>query len=596
MTRIQNCFIEELRKLKESSKEAVENLKSFSKFKEYMHVKRGLQDELLSLIRNSQKVDKSQLIMVCGSVGDGKSHIISYLKEHYPNIIDDFNIHNDATESFSPKKTSIDTLREVLQSFSDENLKNNSNQKWILAINLGTLNNFIESKYKSEFSILREYVLNNQILETKVIKNSFVEDSHFQFINFSDYHMFTLTEEKPKSKYILNLINKVVESDSNNPFYRSYKSNCTNCNYKETCAVRFNYELLQKDSVQNTIINFLIEIIVKFKLIISTRDLLNFIYDIIVCDYDVTNLKQELDKKMSFERMKKYICSLIPMSLFEHHDLSDIFEHISRLDPTALRTEQLDQEIIRFNNTSNIKKVFKEYINLDNKTLEENLFINEQLLEKYCKTNEKLKSFKQILLKVLIRFYKFIPLNDSLKLEDNTYVKFMKDLYYWNKGDKKKLKLLYEDVEYAIYNWNGRNKDGYININLGKNQTDYKVSQEFNIKADTSNLKKKVEDNLDRFIPTINLQYKIERKNQENNSLISIDFSLYELLMKIKEGYRPNKRDKNNFISFTQFINKLIEVNGLSEEMYFEELQSEAKTRYKLVFDDEFEEYEFLEM
>ena len=40
------CLIQELSKLKESSKEAVEGLNTFSKFKTYMHVNRDVQDEL----------------------------------------------------------------------------------------------------------------------------------------------------------------------------------------------------------------------------------------------------------------------------------------------------------------------------------------------------------------------------------------------------------------------------------------------------------------------------------------------------------------------------------------------------------------------
>ena len=39
---------------------------------------------------------------MCGSVGDGKSHIISYFKNRYPNEMSHFTLHNDATESLEP--------------------------------------------------------------------------------------------------------------------------------------------------------------------------------------------------------------------------------------------------------------------------------------------------------------------------------------------------------------------------------------------------------------------------------------------------------------------------------------------------------------
>ena len=58
-----NCLIDELKKLKESSKEAVENITSFSEFKNYMHVKRNVQDELFNIIDKSSKSNSSKLIL-----------------------------------------------------------------------------------------------------------------------------------------------------------------------------------------------------------------------------------------------------------------------------------------------------------------------------------------------------------------------------------------------------------------------------------------------------------------------------------------------------------------------------------------------------
>mgnify|MGYP003298480280 CR=1 FL=1 len=43
-----------------------------------MHVNRDAQNELQDIILEANKAEKAQLILVCGSVGDGKSHIISY--------------------------------------------------------------------------------------------------------------------------------------------------------------------------------------------------------------------------------------------------------------------------------------------------------------------------------------------------------------------------------------------------------------------------------------------------------------------------------------------------------------------------------------
>ncbi|MGL5149865.1 MAG: DUF4145 domain-containing protein, partial [Clostridium sp.] len=75
------CLVQELSRLKESSKEAVESLNTFSDFKKYMHIARDAQNELEDIIMEAHKKDGAQLVLVCGSVGDGKSHIISYFKD-----------------------------------------------------------------------------------------------------------------------------------------------------------------------------------------------------------------------------------------------------------------------------------------------------------------------------------------------------------------------------------------------------------------------------------------------------------------------------------------------------------------------------------
>lgn len=96
----ESYLLKELSKLKESSQEAIENSNQFSGFKEYLHVKRSIQDDLEQALNRSVSRNQAQLIFLCGSVGDGKSHLLAYLKNKYPDLVNQFMIHNDATESF----------------------------------------------------------------------------------------------------------------------------------------------------------------------------------------------------------------------------------------------------------------------------------------------------------------------------------------------------------------------------------------------------------------------------------------------------------------------------------------------------------------
>jgi DNA phosphorothioation-dependent restriction protein DptF len=161
-------FINILNRLRKSSSDSIDNVDSFDAFKEYMHVVRNAENDLKGILRQVNGGSKKTLILLCGSAGDGKSHLLSYLKNSdSEKLLENYVVYNDATESNAPNKTAIDTLYEVLSGFKNENL-DKEGQNTILAINLGVLSNFIESEYGSEFSKLKEYVFNANILTSKI--------------------------------------------------------------------------------------------------------------------------------------------------------------------------------------------------------------------------------------------------------------------------------------------------------------------------------------------------------------------------------------------------------------------------------------------
>lgn len=168
---MKNCkFINELNRLRKSSSDSIDNVEKFDQFKSYMHVVRKMEEDLKGLLRKVNASGKKTLVLLCGSAGDGKSHLLSYLKnldeEH---LIDDYFVYNDATESSAPSKTAIETLNEFLSDYRDENLAS-LGQNVILAINLGVLSNFIDSKYADHFCTLRKYIENIERYEIELQK------------------------------------------------------------------------------------------------------------------------------------------------------------------------------------------------------------------------------------------------------------------------------------------------------------------------------------------------------------------------------------------------------------------------------------------
>src|SRR5699024_3941580 len=129
-------FIPRLDVLRTSSQESVVHADSFGSFREYMHVKRPIQQAFESVLEDVKQKKDPQLILLCGSVGDGKSHLLAYMKSKKPELIEGVMIHNDSTESFNPQENSLDTLEYILKHFDNEQEQKNA-QHTVIAINLG---------------------------------------------------------------------------------------------------------------------------------------------------------------------------------------------------------------------------------------------------------------------------------------------------------------------------------------------------------------------------------------------------------------------------------------------------------------------------
>lgn len=192
---MENCkLVDELNRLRKSSRDSIDGIGDFGDFKKYMHISRNVEEELIEILHKIEVSGRKSLVLLCGSAGDGKSHLLSYLKNDLK-LLDNYVVYNDATESSAPSKTAIETLSEALQGFSDKNL-DQPGKNFILAINLGVLSNFVESTYGEAFKQLREYVINSNILTNQLDEKGYEKNSAFQHVSFSDYHMYNLTMHK----------------------------------------------------------------------------------------------------------------------------------------------------------------------------------------------------------------------------------------------------------------------------------------------------------------------------------------------------------------------------------------------------------------
>lgn len=534
-------LLNELSKLNISSAESVESENDLTQFKNYTHVDRSIQRDFIEELERVVDEESSHLVMLCGSVGDGKSHLLAYLKTNRPELYNKFTIHGDATESHFTQKNAEDTLAEVLYSFDDENI-DTSFEKFILAINLGILNNFLESDYCNErYSKLKKIIEDVHIFDPDIISQNIILDK-VSFITFSDYNLFELTGDYDtnyvSSEYISSLINKITDEDYyNNPFYRAYSMDKES---RYNHPIIYNYEMLCNEEVQKVLIEYVIRIFVEYKKIISTRDLLNFIYELIV--------PPEFIKYAQNDNVSDFVDYLLPNMLFNNPNRSSLSQLLSQFDPTLIRSEKLDKFIIKLNISHNLNEILDEYFNTS-KLEFLNSFFDEYSDLYDCRGSEKNK-----LVVTLIRFALFYGKSNFKSIfHDENYLTYLRYLYAYNIQNNSQYHELFSQVKEAIFNLKGSIKKGYICIDELES---FKVSKELKLKYYPDSFEVAHEDKLsNRFKTSIKV---IFSASQGEKIPLEVDFPLYSAICKLNKGYKPNKVEKENLVLFDEFINNLI--------------------------------------
>lgn len=133
-------LLTQLRTLCHGSQEAVQSGSTFNELEKYLHIERPIDKEVCGCLNEIQEEGGGILLLV-GSAGDGKSHMISYLRSK--NEYNDFIFYNDATEGCSPQMTAVETLKFALRNYRDDTF-NTTSSKTVLAVNIGKLQDLVE--------------------------------------------------------------------------------------------------------------------------------------------------------------------------------------------------------------------------------------------------------------------------------------------------------------------------------------------------------------------------------------------------------------------------------------------------------------------
>lgn len=528
--------------LRGSSSSAVVNClcEDLNDLQSYLHIERPIERELRKILE-SIAARSAGLVLVCGNVGDGKSHLIARMKRVRPELMRDFTIHNDATESTSPEQDCIDELRVRLAAFADDKIGHCA-ERVVIAINLGTLNNFVVAA-QGEFSRLHKFVEGGKILSTATEGTLPREtsDGVFQFVSFCDHHLFSLTESGPSSPIIDLALSRIVSSNYDNPFFEAYNGGCC---ANRTCPIRLNFELLQEKTVRARIRDLLIQSIIAEHQVISMRALYDFIHDLLI---------PPMALEGSARRGSK-LAELFPISLFEHPDRSSMYLHLSGFDPALRRNQSLDEQVIRMSTVG--------LANTQWEGLKCSAQVHERLKHHLASLPNSKSASSYVASYVRLSYF----LSPAIpELRDDDFDRFMRLLYGWYARNKVSIKAAYKMLNCAIMNWNGQSLGGELMIDSDAPQLEYRLSQEVSLKPKLPESHCISSEQIACFAYTIPLEYQL--RADDDTATAFMDFRLFKIARKIQQGYQVNHLDRHDFISFTKFVEKISTSGGCDQRV-----------------------------
>ena len=115
------------------------------------------------------------------------------------------------------------------------------------------------------------------------------------------------------------------------------------------------------------------------------------------------------------------------------------------------------------------------------------------------------------------------------------------------------LAALYNKVQKAVIQWCGSESD--TNVCLDDSIMGFSVYEDLDFKEYLNNMPEKVDEGqLQRFMPNIIVEF--VNKHTSEIIRLTIDYSLYELISKLNEGYIQTADDRNNHADFIIFVEK----------------------------------------
>ena len=298
-------FIDAISVLSKSSSYAVSTESdldaALSSIKSDLYVVMPIEEHLFGLLDSIREGSK-KIIFLCGSSGDGKSELLLRAREKFNQPYIKF--HLDATHSFAPHDSAVDTLNKLFNEYEV------GHHSLVIAINIGMLGNYeAEAENKKIGSILKKYLENKQTSDG------------YEFLSFEDYPKFEITKDGYKAEFVSKILKKITNSES--LLFKVYSENKDAGLKSPEKRIFINYNFLCCDEIQKVIIDLLLKIRLFRNQFITTRTFLDLIYELVTSD--------------------GYIFD----NLFSSKN-NEILEKLREFDPVFLKTKLIDRFLISY--------------------------------------------------------------------------------------------------------------------------------------------------------------------------------------------------------------------------------------------------------
>ncbi|TMP86783.1 DNA phosphorothioation-dependent restriction protein DptF [Pseudoalteromonas ruthenica] len=493
--------------------------------KDYLYIEMPIEVDVDKQL-SKMAAGSKEVFFLCGSSGDGKSELLTKLKKKYSSRI---KFHLDATHSFAPSQNAIQTLDIVFGEYM------NGNYPLVVGINTGMLLNYAQegtNKYFKE--AIRGYLYGE------------AETEKVTFISFEHYPKFYINEDGYTADFAQKFLERLTAKQDNlirQLLDKDIKENTD----RESKRIQANFALLSIPEVQKVIIELLFKARLMRDQFLTARALLDFVYSLIAGPgYLFDNLFAGGDNELA-------------------NKLVDF-------DPAHIRTKSIDAFVIE----KDLNLTGSEFATFQTS-------LSQIGIEPLLSSRSYLRLFYVLKEASFANDYHTRYREDFSENLIEQYVQIYQLHRDFNNSSEYKnaLKPFYNKLlRTAIRKYNNRNaplldKGHY----LIKELNGYQLVTELEVKADYKNIKNH---------PPKNSAYFTACLNVEGESLtIPVSLNLLKLVQSIKDGYRPNKHDKNTVVLLDELIEDISKVANKVKTLKI--IKGDTSIGIKKVDEDEFE-------